>query len=155
MRRFTDQTTSHYLGLNELMPSKGIWSACIMEHQYSQPHIKCCHSFPPGSLHVQWAFESFSKGMSLLNWYKIVCMGKLSYAYIWIKSMHMFFKFDLGFPDFFIWGSVVVFNLEPYCLYVCIYQGWPQTLVEIYRNMVICDIFNNSCQGKYIQVLCH
>ena len=40
------------------------------------------------------------------------------------------------------------FNIEPYCLYVCVYQGCPQTLAEICRNMSICDVSGQWPPGK-------
>ena len=76
--------------------------------------------------HVLRAFSLFCRGMPLLNWYKKLYMGNLS-----DYQMH-FFGWNLWSVSFLftIWDAQAFFIedllwLEPYCLYVCLYQGCP------------------------------
>ena len=89
----------------------------------------------PRSLHVLH-FSFCHGGMSNLNWYKLVNMGYLWYAVIWLQSINMF-SLDLqsGVIRYFHW--ILIYQ----GLYVCVYQGCPQTLAEICRNMGISDVF--------------
>ena len=41
-------------------------------------------------------------------------------------------------------------NIEPYCLYVCIYPRSPHPLAEIYRDMGIRDVFRAVAVTKNI-----
>ena len=93
--------------------------------QYSQPCIWICHCFPPGLLYVLgviWLLSSkrvyklhphhfhrhVEVSMSPLNWYKMVCMGDLAYAFILMEYIkYLFHVFE-------IWGSQA-FSFDIYC----------------------------------------
>ena len=109
---------------NTLNPVCGISTIC---HQ-----VRCMH----------WGhFSLFQRDMFLLNWYKIVCMEYLSYAFIQMKFTNVLSVcFKSGVPRHFHWRSIVVLNIISHCSFVCVYQWCPQPLAEIYRNMGICDV---------------
>ena len=52
-----------------------------------------------------------------------------------IKSLHPLLIFFIFEPPYLALKIHCCFNIEPYPLYVCVYQGSPQTLAEICKNM--------------------
>ena len=65
-----------------LMNRSNPWS------QYLQPPLRCCHSLPPGVLHVLWASQFFQAGNLLLKWCKVVCV-RVQCGFIATKYMDM------------------------------------------------------------------
>ena len=115
----------------------GYCSISLYSHSYSQPHMQCCCSFPPFSLHVLGTFSLFQISTSHSNWNNMVYMRDLSQAFIMIKFIKVFSqKISCGF------------NIERYCSYVCAHQWCSQTLVEICRNISICDVSGQWPSGK-------
>ena len=69
---------------------------------------------------MYWGHLSlFYRGMSLLNWYKMVSIGDLPYLFIQIKSTNMSSMYlQSGLPCHIFFNNLLLFfNTEPYCLY--------------------------------------
>ena len=101
--------------------------------------MRCCPYSPPGSLHALGASKSLHAVTSLLNWYKIVCMGDLSQGLVLIKK-----KYEHIFHSWAIWNTQVCwlkrycgFNRELFFFNVCKCPRSPQTLAAICRSIDI------------------
>ena len=71
--------------------------------QNSQPHIRCCHCLPP------------------VNWYKMVYMGDLVYAFIQIRSKDTFSMYmQSEIPMQFYFRFIAVLAQKPVFLCLCI-----------------------------------
>ena len=88
-----------------------------------------CHQVCCGGL-----LSLFHKGMSLLNWYKMVCMGGLSYAFIQTKPKNIFFMYLQSWMPWHLHCKfILLLTKKP--IYVCVYQKYSWTIAEICNNM--------------------
>ena len=76
---------------------------------YSKPCMWCFHFLPPGALQVLGHLSLFHRGISLLNWYRMIGIGDFLYRFIQIKSMNMFYMYlQSGLSRHFHWTIIAV-----------------------------------------------
>ena len=69
-------TTSCNGECNDLLDRVITALRCNWNH-YSEPRMRCCHNLPPGSLHILGYFSHIQRGISLLNWCKLICIIRI------------------------------------------------------------------------------
>ena len=83
----------------------------------------------------------FHASISLLNWYKVACMGNILHRLIWMKFISMLSMHVQSGSHAFSFKNCCGFKTKFYCSDVWGYHRCPRTLAEICRNMVICCCF--------------
>ena len=85
---------------------------------------------------------------------ELVCMGSLSYIFIWMKSTIMFSMVcSLGFPAIFT-EDLLLLTMEPYGLYDCVYQWHPlKSSSNMQRSGYLLCFPGTLHQDKFMQGL--
>ena len=100
--------------------------------------MRCCPHSPPGSLHALGASKSLHAVTSLLNWYKMVCMGDLSQGLVLIKKNTSIYFIHEQYGTQVCWlKRYCGFNRELFFFNVCKCPRSPQTLASICRSIDI------------------
>ena len=126
---------SHYKIVNNLNP---VQKVATIYHQV------CC---------MCWGHPSvFHAAISLLNWYKMVCIANILHRLIWVKFISMLSMYVQSETQrHFHWRIIAFFNTKFYCSDVGGYHRHPQALAEVCRNMGICCCFRAvATRGKHL-----
>ena len=96
----------------------------------------------------------FHKGMYPINWCKMVCMGDLTFAFIWITSKNVFLSIsNLRLPCI-CNEDLLSFWYRSLKFLAFVFQRRPSVLATINRNMNISDVFRDrGRQRRSIWVL--
>ena len=110
----------------------------IFVSQYSQPCVRLCDFLSPGLLHaLEASVGLFHAATSLLNLYKMACIGDILYVLTWVKFISILSIYVQSGTQAFSLKNYCSFNTKSYFSDVCGYHRCPQTLVEICRNIGI------------------
>ena len=124
-------------------------------NKYPQPPCTVCYQV----WCQYWGqFSLFPGGMFLLNTYNGLHGRFIINIYSDKIYKYIFLVYAIWVTQAFSLKICYSLNIEPYCLYVCVYHGWPQTLAKICRSISIyliatCLVNTKQCMFKYSFVI--